>query len=56
MESLIVCSLINDTVGNSYYVYVASSAWMIVDRERERLWKEKTWKLVLLLGDCKVVV
>jgi len=56
MKSLIICISINDTVGNSYYTYVASSDRMIVNRELERLWKEKTWKLVFLFGDCKVVV
>jgi len=56
MKSFITCSSINDTVGNSYYIYVASSDRMIVNEELERLCKEKTRKLVLLSGDCKVLV
>ena len=55
-KSLIICSSINDTFGNPYYMYVASSDRMIVNRELERLWKEKTRKLVLVSGDCKVVL
>jgi len=56
VEILIICSSINDTFGNSYYMYVASSDSMIVNRELERLWKEKTRKLVFLAGDGQVAV
>jgi len=40
----------------THTIYVASSDRMIVSRELERPWKEKTGKLVLLSSDCKVFV
>jgi len=40
----------------THTIYVASSDRMILSRELERLWKEKTGKSVLPSSDSKVLV
>jgi hypothetical protein len=38
--NVFIYNLFKDAVGNSYYEYIASNGYMIVNNELEKVWKE----------------